>query len=129
MSRTKRTDPIPTGRVSRMKLLRAILLGASLWFITSGYAQHSLHLLALDSATAEPLFGASAVLLSTSLSGGADMDGRITLQNIPDGSYTLRVVSVGYMPLEMTVTLPASDGTLTVRLSSFTDELLRSLGM
>ncbi|MBL0044815.1 MAG: TonB-dependent receptor [Flavobacteriales bacterium] len=106
-----------------MKWLRKILLGTLLWCSFSGYAQNTLQLLALDSANAEPLFGASAVLLTTSHTGSADMDGRITLQNIPDGSYTLRVVSVGYLPLEMTVTLPHGDGTLTVRLVSFTDEL------
>jgi outer membrane receptor for ferrienterochelin and colicins len=81
------------------------------------------HLLALDSATAEPLFGASAVLLPTDHTAGADMDGRITLQNVPDGSYTLRIVSVGYLPLEIPITLPRGGEALTVRLTSSTSEL------
>lgn len=123
MKRMRRTEPIKDFRTARMRGLRKILAGSLLWCSLHVHAQSTLHLLALDSATAEPLFGASAVLLPTSHTGGADMDGHITLQNVPDGSYTLRVVSVGYLPLEMRITFPRGDGMLTVRLSSFTDEL------
>ncbi|HRH39640.1 MAG TPA: TonB-dependent receptor, partial [Flavobacteriales bacterium] len=87
------------------------------------HAQSDLKLFVVDSATAEPLFGASAVLLNTSYSAGADMDGRIILHNVPDGAYTLRVAGVGYRTAEMRVSLPREDKPLSIRLASLVEEL------
>lgn len=103
--------------------MKSCALGLFTLICNWAIAQSDLRIQVLDSATAEPLLGASAILLPSSHTGGADVDGRITLQNIPDGAYTLRIVSVGYKPAEVRISFPRSDGTLTVRLASFTDEL------
>ncbi len=112
-----RPDKVP------VNLLRLALISSLLWGTSWTRAQNTLHVLALDSVTSEPLMGASAILLPARQTAMADMNGSIALKNVPDGPCTLRVVSVGYMPLEIPLTFPRRAGTLVVRLTSSTGEL------
>ncbi|MCS6988456.1 MAG: TonB-dependent receptor [Chloroherpetonaceae bacterium] len=50
----------------------------------------------LDKVTKEPIAGATARVLGTELGAVADADGKFTIQNIPVGTYQIKVSAVGY---------------------------------
>lgn len=54
-----------------------------------------------DSATQEPLVGASIVIKGTTLGALTDLDGEYTISGVPPGSYTLVITSVGYAAIEV----------------------------
>lgn len=49
-----------------------------------------------DTDTGEPLVGATLYFSELELGAVADQDGNFEIENIPEGSYTLRITSVGY---------------------------------
>ncbi len=49
-----------------------------------------------DSETHEPLVGANVVIEGTTLGASTDVDGFYTIINVPPGTYTLRVIYIGY---------------------------------
>ncbi|RLD12924.1 TonB-dependent receptor, partial [candidate division KSB1 bacterium] len=49
-----------------------------------------------DSETGEPLAGANVVIEGTTMGASTDVDGFYTILNVPPGTYTLRVIYVGY---------------------------------
>ena len=54
-----------------------------------------------DTQTGEPVVGATVMVLGTSLGASTDVDGRYTIINVPVGTYTLQVSSVGYATVEV----------------------------
>ncbi len=50
-----------------------------------------------DETTTEPLVGANVILESTSLGATTDINGNYVILNIPPGSYTVKVSSIGYV--------------------------------
>jgi TonB-linked SusC/RagA family outer membrane protein len=56
-----------------------------------------------DATTQETLPGANVVLTEIQLGGAADVDGEFTIEDVPPGSYTLRVTFVGYQAAEQDV--------------------------
>jgi len=91
--------------------------------VASAHAQYSLDLLVLDSASAEPLVGVSAVVMGTSMSATSDAQGRAHFPALSDGPHQLRMVSMGYRPLELFVTMAGRPVTITVRLAPEAEEL------
>ncbi len=53
----------------------------------------------VDAKTNEPLIGANVVVSGTTMGGATDIDGNYFINNIPPGSYALRVSAVGYSPV------------------------------
>ncbi len=49
-----------------------------------------------DAQTKEPLPGATVMLIGTSMGAATGLDGRFAIESVPPGSYTVRVVYVGY---------------------------------
>ncbi|MBN2426224.1 MAG: TonB-dependent receptor [Calditrichaceae bacterium] len=50
----------------------------------------------VDSETGDPLIGANIYLDNTSMGAASDLDGRYSILNIPQGSYTLVISVIGY---------------------------------
>src|SRR5450759_2419404 len=74
----------------------ALLLGTSALFSgTTGKIAGKI----LDEKTNEPIIGANVVVSGTALGGATDIDGNYFINNIPPGSYALRVSAVGYNPV------------------------------
>lgn len=86
-------------------------------------AQNRLDALVLDSATAEPLVGASVLLINSTFTASADLDGKVTLNNVPDGPQMFRFASLGYKTQNLLLSFPRGDGTVTVKLASVAEEL------
>lgn len=50
----------------------------------------------LDKTTKEPIVGATAKIIGLELGAVADLDGKFTIQNIPVGTYQVKISAVGY---------------------------------
>ncbi|MFN3345801.1 MAG: carboxypeptidase-like regulatory domain-containing protein, partial [Chloroherpetonaceae bacterium] len=50
----------------------------------------------LDKVTKEPVVGATVKVVGTELGAVADVNGKFTIQNIPVGTYQVKVSAVGY---------------------------------
>lgn len=89
--------------VCRAKLT-GILLAVFWWLLAmDACAQNSLELLVRDGVSAQPLFGASAVVEGTSIAGNADTEGSVVLREIPAGDRTVTVSFIGYAPQSFSV--------------------------
>jgi len=60
-----------------------------------------------DKTDGEAVVGASVMLENTTLGAATDLDGNYTIQNVPAGSYSMRITAVGYAPLVRSVTVAA----------------------
>lgn len=49
-----------------------------------------------DAKNGEPLIGTNVIIIGSSMGAASDFDGNYFINNIPPGSYTIRVSSVGY---------------------------------
>lgn len=49
-----------------------------------------------DAQTNEPLIGTNVILMGTSLGAATDINGKYTIRNIPEGTYTIRATYIGY---------------------------------
>jgi iron complex outermembrane receptor protein len=56
-----------------------------------------------DETLGEALWGASILVLGTSYGSSTDFDGNYIIQNLPAGTYTLRISYIGYQRQEKTV--------------------------
>ncbi len=66
-----------------------------------------------DRTDGEAVVGASVMLENTTFGAATDLDGNYTIQNVPAGTYTMRVSSVGYSPYSRSVTVAAGQ-TITI---------------
>ncbi len=73
-----------------------------------------------DAATKEPLIGASVSLVGTSMGAVTDEKGRYTISNVPVGTYTLRITTVGYAAVEVANVSVSAD------LASYHDQSMSS---
>jgi len=58
-----------------------------------------------DAGTGEPLFGASIVLVGTSIGVATDIDGEYKFQNVKPGNYVIHVSYIGYQAQDYEVTI------------------------
>jgi outer membrane receptor protein involved in Fe transport len=80
-----------------MKIIKLLLLLTTL--ITSGIRAGEtgkISGIVKDKTTGEPLFGASIVVVGTSLGAASDIDGQYTILYVPPGNYNLQISFVGY---------------------------------
>ena len=84
----------------RGSLICALVVAFSLTFHTSYAAGFgTVKGVVVDKATGEPLVGANVVVLNTSLGSAADIDGLITIYNVPEGQQTLKISYIGYQTI------------------------------
>lgn len=88
------------------------------------FSQHTFKAILKDSVTLEPLVGAAAVIKGTGTGASADLNGEITLANVPGGRQTIVFSYLGYHASEHTYTFPLSGSLpLTILLSPAVDVL------
>ena len=77
-----------------------------------------------DSMSAQPLTGATVVIVGTRLGGQTGTDGRITVNNVPTGAHQVRVQRIGYAPRTLTTAVESGQtANLTVTLRTQTVQL------
>jgi len=68
--------------------------------------QNSLDIIIKNAEDNTPLLGANAIIEGTSIGATANIDGQITLKNIPDGTYNIIFSFVGFVPEEVSLNFP-----------------------
>jgi|GEM_PF-161884 len=82
-------------------------------FVSFGQGQNALNVMVKDKESNEPLIGANCVLKGTSIGESADLLGKITIQNIPNGKQTFVFSYVGYRTVERVFDFPINAKTTT----------------
>ena len=83
----------------------------SIFFLTIAtisYGQNEFKSIVLDSFTNEPLVGATTVLKGTTIGASSDLNGNVTIFNIPNGEQVIRVSFIGYETKELHFLFPLS---------------------
>lgn len=88
-----------------------ILLAIALIYSAFTYAQHSFRAVITDMENKEPLAGATVIVKGTAIGASSDKNGRVELQNIPDGMQTLVFSFLGYQKKETIVAFPFTQDT------------------
>ena len=78
--------------------MKKITIGAllCLLFPFMSYAQTTIKGKVLEASTNEPVIGANVFLVGTTKGDAADVEGNYQIVNVPSGTYTVRVSSIGY---------------------------------
>lgn len=85
--------------------------------IQTAYSQNTFTAKIIDCDTKELLVGASVLIQGTHIGSTTDMDGIVTIMNIPDGEQTIIFSYLGYETEKKKITFPLpSDGIITIRL-------------
>ncbi|MEX2089120.1 MAG: carboxypeptidase-like regulatory domain-containing protein, partial [Bacteroidota bacterium] len=82
----------------------------------SAFAEGTIRGVVSDSLTSEPLLGANVFLVGTALGSASDREGRFRIQNVPPGTYSLRVSYIGYKPKTVEVNVTADERMVDVSL-------------
>src|SRR5690606_7299098 len=91
--------------IQTMKL-KIILLLMAAFHINTVFGQNTFKAVIKDSETKEPLIGATAILSGTATGATADIDGLITLTNIPNGKQVIEFRYIGYETRKDTFEFP-----------------------
>lgn len=106
-----------------MTAWRSILTTAVIFIALHVGAQNTLNVQVVDSASAEPLIGATAIIAGTTIGAAMDLNGRGIITGAPDGRQALQVAMIGYRTKDLVVTFPYSGPLLVVKLASSSTEL------
>ena len=89
------------------KTIRFIIsLGVSMLISMAGLAQNAtLQGTVIDASTDEALTGVNIYITELQRGAATDNDGRYTIENLPDGQYTVRATYIGYKQHEEIVTI------------------------
>ncbi|WP_036386343.1 TonB-dependent receptor [Muricauda sp. MAR_2010_75] len=90
-----------------MKLRLFLVL--SVFGMASTLAQNTLNIVVKDSLSGEPMIGVTAVLASLDKGAISNEEGKIKIEDIPNGTFQLRLSYLGYATLEQTLTFPLDD--------------------
>ncbi len=85
-------------------------------FALPAYGQNSLSARIFDETTGEPVIGVNMIVQGTARGAASDRDGRVHLDNLEDGAWTLVFSAIGYAACETTLTVPPSITDLVVYL-------------
>ncbi len=97
--------------------MRSIILILSVLFsVAAGAQNYKVHVNVTEKATREPVIMGTVVLEPSGQSAVTDMQGQVTLSNVPKGQYTLVVRYVGFEPYKTAVSITNRDLTLKVQL-------------
>lgn len=104
--------------------IKIILLLMVAFNINTVFGQNTFKAVIKDSETKEPLIGATAILSGTATGATADIDGLITLTNIPNGKQIIEFRYIGYEVRKDTFEFPlATSDPIEIFLQSETNEL------
>ena len=85
-------------------------------------AQNTFNATVLDADTRETLFGVNVLFENLDKGGVTDLEGKVTIEDLPSGTFEVEVSYLGYGKEEIEVTLPQSEP-LTILLESGSEEL------
>lgn len=85
------------------------LLIALLMLPMLAFAQHTIEGTVTEADTDEPLPGVNVVLVGTNSGASTNTNGYYEIDDVSDGTYTIRASMVGYQAVEQTVTISGSD--------------------
>ena len=104
--------------------IKIILLLSVAFNINNVFGQNTFKATIKDSDTKETLIGATALLKGTTKGGTADLNGLVTISDIPDGQQIIEFRYIGYETLIDTFTFPlASTDPIEILLKSEAGEL------
>jgi outer membrane receptor for ferrienterochelin and colicins len=104
--------------------IKIILLLCVAFNINTVFGQNTFKAVIKDSDTKETLIGATALLKGTTKGGTADLNGLVTISDIPDGQQIIEFRYIGYETLIDTFTFPlASTDPIEILLKSEAGEL------
>lgn len=103
-----------------MKKLILSLLAITTFSVVN--AQNTFNAIVLDADTRETLIGVNVLFENLDKGGVTDLEGKVIIEDLPDGTFELKVSYVGYGEEEIEVTLPQSEP-LTILLESGSEEL------
>ncbi|MEO9531024.1 MAG: TonB-dependent receptor [Crocinitomicaceae bacterium] len=86
--------------------MRKLMLCLSILIIHTSFGQNTFQAILKDKATEEPLIGATAKLIGTSLGAVTNLEGVLTIDKIPDGKQLIVFSYVGYDELTDTLHFP-----------------------
>jgi iron complex outermembrane receptor protein len=90
----------------RFKMKKIVLLLLSVMCATVAYSQNIFKAIIKDSATAETVIGATAIVKGTSNGAASDVSGVVQIENIPNGAQTIIISAAGYKQLEYSAVFP-----------------------
>jgi outer membrane receptor protein involved in Fe transport len=79
-------------KISRLLFLITLLITTAIWAGETGKITGIIK----DKSTGEPLFGASIMVVGTTLGAATDINGQYTLLYLPPGTYSVQVTFIGY---------------------------------
>ena len=104
-------------------MIRRFALAVLTLFYFQVSAQHTLTVLTKDSATHSPLIGVTAFIQSNKKGGASDVNGRISLSDIPDGDQQITFNYIGYKSKIIYLHFPIAQAELAIFLSAEKAEL------
>jgi outer membrane receptor for ferrienterochelin and colicins len=103
-----------------MKFIR--IFAICILLFSNSYAQNSLEITVKDADSGEALVGASVFIQSLNAGGSTNNDGYLKLENLPDGTLSIKINYLGYESQTVKVSLP-SQTTLTILMEHDHDEM------
>ena len=88
----------------------------------SAFSQNTLQAIVKDAESQQVLIGVNVAVQGTLLGGSSDLNGLITLENIPNGEQILVFSYIGYESLKQKITFPIAE-TLEIELEASGEEL------
>ena len=101
---------------------KVILLLIATTCINMAYSQNTFKAIVKDSLTQEPVIGATAVLKGSKNGAATNLQGELSISNIPNGLHTIIISSIGYSTLEKEFNFPVNFEP-TIFLASSADQL------
>lgn len=86
------------------------------------YCQNTFKATILDADTNEPLIGVNVLFEESNKGGVTDSNGAVTIENLLDGKYEVRISYLSYETIEIDVSLPQEES-LTILLESGSEEM------
>ncbi|TAK51755.1 MAG: TonB-dependent receptor [Bacteroidetes bacterium] len=96
----------------------SILVLLLFFFTPYLYSQVTLRGTVSDSATREPLIGASVALKGTALGSATDREGKYKITRVASQEYVVRISYIGYVTKEFSVAVGSSDTTINAELAA-----------
>jgi outer membrane receptor for ferrienterochelin and colicins len=87
------------------------------------FAQNKFTVVIKDSTSGETISDATAVVLTTGRGATTDIDGVITIRNIPDGKFSVQFSSIGYKTQTLSYVFPLKDSIAAILMEKSTEEL------
>jgi TonB-linked SusC/RagA family outer membrane protein len=84
-----------------LSIIGSVLLAAV--FSSTALAQYTVEGTVSDQSDGAPLPGATVILVDTNYGTATDADGYFEFTDVPEGTYTLRITFVGYVPLQRSI--------------------------